>query len=102
MKSLVVFYSKSGKARWVAQTVATQIGAGVYEVFENRKNNLLGKKVAVFFTQGNKKPQAIDETKALMPNCNYLGELALVTPLANKEECKKQIIFWCKTSSPLS
>ncbi len=151
MKNLIVFYSKTGNARWVAQTIAFQIGADVHEVFENRrsrifsllsnrlkeaidttkipsseqsaaeydliiigtpvwasrptptiinylqKNDLSGKKVAVFFTQGNSKPQAIEETKALMPNSNYLGELALVNPLANKEECKKQIMTWCKT-----
>ena len=60
------------------------------------KNDLSAKKVAVFFTQGNKKPQAIEETKALMPNSIYLGELALVTPLDNKEECEKQIVAWCK------
>jgi flavodoxin len=60
------------------------------------KNDLSAKKVAVFFTQGNKKLQAIEETKALMPNSIYLGELALVTPLANKEESEKQIVAWCK------
>jgi flavodoxin len=152
LKILIVFYSKTGNARWVAQTVAGLIGADVHEVFENRrsrvlsllsnkfndvqdkatkitsnsqsapeydliivgtpvwasrptptiinyllKNDLSGKKVAVFFTQGNSKPQAIEETKALMPNSNYLGEIALVNPLDNKEECEKQITTWCKT-----
>ncbi len=62
-----------------------------------QKNDLSGKKVAVFFTQGNSKPQAIEETKALMPNSNYLGEISLVNPLTNKEECRKQITAWCKT-----
>ncbi len=62
-----------------------------------QKNDLSGKKVAVFFTQGNSAPQAIEETKALMPNSNYLGEIALVNPLTNKEECKKQVTAWCKT-----
>ena len=151
MKGLVVFYSKTGNARWVAQIIATQDGGDICEVFENRrsrildllktelnsvrgkeaklkstrrsladydliivgtpvwanrptpaiikylqKNNLTGKNVAVFFTQGNKKPQAIEETKALMPKSNYLGELAVVNPLANKDESEKQIIEWCK------
>ena len=149
LKSLVVYYSKGGDARWVAQTIAAEVGADVEEVVEKRlgilgiirgvftgwrvketeilpatrlpdvydliiigtpvwrskptpaiemylkKNDLTGKKVAVFFTQENKKPQAIEETKALMPNCNYIGELSLVNPLTDKEGSEKQIIEWC-------
>lgn len=151
MKSLVIYYSKTGNARWVAQTIAAEVGADVEEVVELKKplgilgylrgvssnwvgheteiepstrspldydliiigtpvwsgkptpaitaylkkNDLSGMKVAVFFTQGNKKPQAIEETKALMPNCTFLGELALVNPLGDKEGSEKQIIEWC-------
>jgi flavodoxin len=149
LKSLVVYYSKSGDAQWVAQTIAAEIGADVEEVVEKRlgmlrfkrgfcagwrgketeilpatrspdvydliivgtpvwkskptpavmtylkKNNLAGKNVALFFTQENKKPQAIEEIRALIPSSHCLGELSLVTPLANKEESEKQIIEWC-------
>lgn len=60
-----------------------------------KKTDLSGKKVAIFFTQGNKKTQAVEETKALLQNSIYLGELSLVNPLDNKEESEKQIVAWC-------
>jgi hypothetical protein len=56
-----------------------------------------GKKVAVFFTQGGEKPQAIDRTKALMPNSDIVGELSLPEPIKNKEASEKKIIEWCQT-----
>ena len=157
MKSLVVYYSRSGNARFVAQTIAAEVGADIEEVIDLKKrsgalgffsggsdarrgketkiapttkspadydliivgtpvwagrptpaittylkkNDLSGKKVAVFLTQGGKKPQvkAIDQTKALMPNCNFIGEFSIVNPLESKEESEKQILAWCKTLS---
>lgn len=153
MKSLVVYYTRTGNARFVAETIAAEIGADVEEVVDLKKrsgilgylsggkaamqgketeiaptkkspadydliivgtpiwagrlapaittylkkNDLSGKKVAVFFSQGGKKPQGIEQTKALMPNSDCVGELSIVNPLGNKEETEKQITTWCKT-----
>ncbi|MCL4430338.1 MAG: flavodoxin [Chloroflexi bacterium] len=153
MKSLVVYYSRTGNARFVAQTIAAEIGADVEEVIDLKKrsgilgylsggsdarrgreteiaptkkspanyeliiigspvwagrptpaittylkkNDLSGKKVAVFFAQGGTKPRAIDQTKALMPNSECIGELSIVNALRSKEESEKQISDWCKT-----
>jgi flavodoxin len=152
LKSLVVYYSRTGNARFVAETIAAEIGADVEEVidFKNRtgalayltggadarrgketkiapatkspaeydlvivgtpvwagrpapailtylkKHDFSDKKVAVFFTQGGKKHQAIDETKALMPKSECVGELSLINALDNKADSEKQIIDWCK------
>jgi flavodoxin len=151
MKSLVVFYSRTGNAKFVAETVAAELGSDLEEIIDmkNRegklgylsggsdaargketkiaetkrspadydlivvgtpvwasritpairtylgKNDLSGKKVAVFFTQGGSKPQSIDRIKALMPNSSIIGELSLNSPLGNKEESEKQISTWC-------
>ena len=157
MKSLVVYYSRTGNARFVAETIAAEVGADIEEVIDLKKrsgafgflsggsaarrgketkiapttkspadydliivgtpvwagrpspaiatylkkNDLSGKKVAVFFTQGGKKPsQAIEQTKALMPNSKFIGEFSIVNPLANKEESEKQIAAWCQTLTP--
>jgi flavodoxin len=153
LKSLVVYYTRTGNARFVAETIAAEIGADVEEVIDLKKrtgalaylsggsdarrgketeiaptkkvpsdydliivgtpiwagrpapaittylkkNDLSDKKIAVFFTQGGKKPQGIEQTKALMPNSNFVGEIFLVNPLGNKEDSEKQIITWCKT-----
>jgi len=153
LKSLVVFYSRTGNARFVAQTIAAQVGSDIEEVIDLKKrsgvlgylrggrdamrgketeiaptqkspadydliivgtpiwggrptpaittylkkNNLSGKKVAVFFVQGRKSPQGIEQTKALIPSSSYLGEVSMANPLRNKEETERQIMEWCKT-----
>lgn len=155
MKSLVVYYSRTGNARFVAQTIAAEVGADVEEVIDLKKrsgvfgfltggsdarrgkkteigavtkspadydlivvgtpvwagrpvpaitsylkkNDLSGKKTAIFLTQGGKKPQtkAFDATKALISNSDFLGEISIVNALANKEDSEKQITEWCKT-----
>ena len=153
MKSLVVYYTRTGNARFAAETIAAEIGADVEEIVDmkNRsgklayltggsdarrgketeiaptkkspadydllivgtpvwasrpspavttylkKNNLAGKKVALFFTQGGKKPSAIDQTKALIANSECVGVLTLIEPLKSKAESEKQIVEWCKT-----
>ena len=153
MKSLVVYYSRTGNARFVAETIAAEIGADIEEIIDLKKrggafgfliggfdawrgklteiapankspagydlvvigtpvwggrptpairtylkqNDLSGKKVAVFFARGGKKPQAIEQTKALMPNSNCIGEFSITNPLADKEESEKQIATWCQT-----
>jgi flavodoxin len=153
LKSLVVFYSRTGNARWVAQTIAAQIGADIEEVIDQKKrdgalayltggsdarrgkgteiapiqkspadydliivgtpiwagrptpaittylkkNSLSGKKVAVFFVQGGKNmSQGVEQTKALLANCEYMGNLSLVNASKDKEGSEKQIIDWCK------
>ena len=153
MKSLVVYYSRTGNARFVAETIAAEVGADTEEVIDQKKrsgpigfltggsdarrgketeispttkspaeydliivgtpvwasrptpaivtylkkNDLSGKKVALFFTRGGKKSAALDETKALIPNSDFIGQLSLVNPLASKDESEKQISDWCKT-----
>lgn len=153
MKSLVVYYTRTGNARFTAETIAAEIGADVEEVIDMKKrsgklvyltagadarrgketeiaptkkspadydliivgtpvwaarptpavttylkkNNLSGKKVALFFTQGGKKPSGIEQTKALIPNSECVGVLTLVNPLEDKAESEKQIVEWCKT-----
>lgn len=153
MKSLVVYYTRTGNARFVAETVAAEIGADVEEVIDLKKrtgalgflsggfdarrgketeiaptkkspseydlvivgtpiwagrptpailtylkkHDFADKKVAVFFTKGGKKPQAIDETKALIPHSECIGEITLINTLKNKADSEKQIVDWCKT-----
>jgi flavodoxin len=158
LKSLVVYYSRTGNARFVAETIAAEIGADVEEIIDLKKrsgalgflsggfaarlgrgtkiapttkppsvydlviagtpvwagrpspairtylkmNDFSGKKVAVFFAQGGRKPQerAIEQTKALMPNSTCIGEFSIVNALSNKEESEKQIASWCQTLIP--
>jgi flavodoxin len=153
LKSLVVYYTRSGNARFVAQTIAAEIGADIEEVVDLKKrsgilgwlsggkdarqgketeisttsklpvnydliivgtpiwagrptpaistylkkNDLSEKKVAVYFTQGQKKPQGIEEIKELVPNSEWVGDLSIISPLKNKEEVEKQITAWCQT-----
>ena len=153
MKSLVVYYTRSGNSRFIAETIAAEIGADVEEVIDLKKrtgilgwlrggrdakqgketeiaptkktpanyelivvgtpiwagkptpaintflkkNDLSGKKVAAFFSQGGKKLQGITQVKALVPNSTWVGELSITSSLKNKEESNKQIAEWCKT-----
>jgi len=153
MKSLVVYYTRDGNTRFVAETIAAEIGADLEEVVDLkkrsgilgylsggrdamqgketkisptikspagyelivvgspiwagkpapalttylRKNDLSGKKVAVFFSQGGKKITGFEQTKAFMPNSECIGELSVIQPLGNKDESEKQIVEWCKT-----
>ena len=39
MKSLVVFYSRTGNAKWAAETVAAHIGADIEEVVDLKKRS---------------------------------------------------------------
>jgi flavodoxin len=61
------------------------------------KNDLSGKKAALFFSDAGS-GQALEKTKALMPNATFVGELTLsAKELKNKEETKKKIVEWCNT-----
>ena len=153
MKALVVYYTRTGNTKFVAETVATELAADTEEVIDMRKrqgtlgwltagrdamgeketeiaptkrtptdydlvivgqpvwagnptpairtylkkNDFLGKKVALFFTDAGMR-QALEKTKALMPNATFVGELTLsAKELENKEETKKKIAEWCNT-----
>ena len=152
MKALVIYYTRTGNTKFVAETVAAKLGAEIEEVIDlkNRqgklaflpagrdamrgketeiaqtkrtptdydlivigqpvwagsptpairtylnKNDLSGKKVALFFTD--KSVEAVEKTKALMSSSTFIGELVLpAKAFDNKEETKKKIIEWCNT-----
>ena len=153
MKTLVVYYTRTGNTKFIAETIAAELGADIEEVIDlkNRqgrlaflpagkdatqgketqiaetkrtptgydlviigqpvwagsptpairtymnKNDLSGKKVALFFSDSGLR-QAVEKTKALMPNSTFVGELALPAKgFENKEETKKKIAEWCNT-----
>ncbi len=62
-----------------------------------RQNDLSGKRVALFFTLDHEPKEAVERTKALIPNSTVVGELVLPKPMEKKEETKKKIIDWCNT-----
>ena len=155
----MVYYTRTGNARFVAETIAAEIGADIEEVIDLKKrsgligwlnggrdarqgketeiaptkkdpadydlivvgtpiwagkptpaintylkkNPLSGKKLAVFFSQGGRKPQGMEAVKALASDSRWAGEISILNPLKNKEDCEKQISEWCKklgTTSP--
>jgi flavodoxin len=152
MKTLVLYYTRTGNAKFIAETTAAELGADIEEVIDlkNRqgifgwlyagrdamraketeidqtkrtptdydiiiigqpiwagsptpairtylnKNDLSRKKVALFFSDTNL-GQAVEKTKALMPNSTFVGQLTLSKALENKEETKRKIAEWCNT-----
>ena len=153
MITLVVYYSRTGNTKSIAETIAVELGADIEEVVDlkNRqgklaflpagrdamrgketeiaqtkrtpadynliiigqpvwagsptpairtylnKSDLSGKKVALFFSDSGL-GQAVEKTKALMPNSIFVGELVFRSKeLENKEETKKKIAEWCNT-----
>ena len=152
MKTLVVYYTRTGNSKFAAETIAAELGADIEEVVDLKKrqgklaymscgrdamkgketeiaptksnpadydliviaqpvwafsptpairtyankNDLSGKKVALFFGGSNLR-QAIEKTKALMPHSTFVGELAFDEPLKSKEEAKEKIADWCNT-----
>jgi len=155
MKTLVVYYTRTGNTKFAAETIAAELGADIEEVIDlknrqgrlaylpagrdagqgketeiaptkgvptdydlviigqpiwNRsptpairtylnRTDLSGKKVGLFFSDSSLGlDQAIEKTKALMPNSTFVGELALKAKIfENKEETKKKIAEWCNT-----
>ena len=151
MKSLVVYYSRTGKTKFVAETIAAELGSDIEEIFDLKhregklgwmsatqdasrgketqiapikkvpndydviifgtpvwafnltpairtyiKNNeLLGKKVALFYTYGIGLGQTAEKAKSLMPNSQFAGELAVMTSTHNNEEIRKKVVAWC-------
>jgi flavodoxin len=152
MKTLVIYYTRTGNAKFVAETIAAELGADIEEVVDLKsrrgrlafisagrdamlgketeiaqtkrtpgdydliviaqpvwagnptpairtymnKNDLSGRKVALVFSDTGL-GQAVEKTKALMPNSTFVGELALSKVLENKEETKKKIAEWSNT-----
>ncbi len=153
LKSLVVYYSRTGNTKFGAETVAAELGSDIEEIVDLKKragklgwlsggkdsmqqketpiaptkllpadydliiigtpiwawrptpairtyiskNNLSGKKVALFFALDSDLKQAVQKTKALLPNADIVGELVLPKALEDKEETKKKIVEWCKS-----
>jgi flavodoxin len=153
MKSLVVYYTRTGKTKFVAESIAAELGAEIEEVVDLKKrggalgflsggkdatqgketeisqtkrspngydlivigtpvwsssptpairtyishNDLSGKKVSLFFTANKENLQAIEKTKALIPNSQFISELSLAQPLKDKEKTLKTITTWCQT-----
>ena len=153
MKSLVVYYSRTGITKFVAEAIAAELGSDVEEIVDLKKregrlgymaagadamsgkgtelasttktpaeyelivvgtpvwawgptpairtyvkqNDLSGKKVALFFTMNGSLREAVEKTKALMPDVTFVGDLALARALSNKEETGKKIVEWCNT-----
>jgi flavodoxin len=152
MKTLVIYYTRTGNAKFMAETISAEFGADLEEVIDlkNRqgglaflpngrdamlgketeiaqtkktptdydlliigqpvwagsptpairtylnRNNLSGKKVALFFSD--RSDQAVEKTRTLMPNSIFVGELTLsAKEFEKKEEIKKKIAEWCKT-----
>jgi len=153
MKTLVAYYTRTGNTKFMAETIAAELGVDIEEVVDLKKrqgklgwlsagkdamsgkiteiaqtkktpndydlvvigqpvwagnptpairtylskNDLSGKKVALFFSASNL-GQIIEKTKALMPNSAFVGELVLPEKtFENKEETKKKIAEWCTT-----
>ena len=151
MKSLVVYYSRTGNAKFVAETIAAELGSDIEEVVDLKsregklgwisaggdasrgkqtniapttkdpsgydlivvgtpvwawspsaairtylsRNNLSGKKVALFLTMDSNIRQADQKIKALMPNSTFVSELSVAKALENKEATKQKITAWC-------
>ncbi len=153
MKSLVVYYTRTGNSKFAAETIAAEVGADIEEIVDLKKrqgrlaflsngrdamqeketqiaqttrnpadyglivvvqpiwagnptpairtylnrNDLSGKRVALFFSDSSA-GNAVEKTKALMPNSTFVGELALpAKEFGNKEGTQKKIAEWTRT-----
>jgi flavodoxin len=153
VKSLVVYYTRTGNAKFIAETVAAELGSDIEEIVDLKKragklgwisagkdatqgketqiaptklvpadydlivigtpiwawrptpairtyiakNDLSGKKVALFFAMDSNLKQAVEKTKALIPNSVFLGDIGLPKALDNQQETRKKIAEWCNT-----
>ena len=146
MKSLVVYNTRTGNTKFVAQTIAAQLGSDIEEVVDQKKragplgwmsagrdstqekeaeiaptklspqnydliiigtpiwawrptpairsyikqNDLSGKKVALFFTLDHEPKEAVDRTKALLPNSTVVGELVCQNHCRTRKRQKRK------------
>ena len=153
MKSLVVYYTRTGNAKFVAETIAAELGSDVEEIVDLKKragklgwitagkdatqeketqislttrvpqdydlivigtpiwawkptpairtylakNDLSGKKVALFFTLDSNLKGAVEKTKALISNAVFVGDIAISKALDKKDETEKKIADWCSS-----
>lgn len=151
MKRLVVYYTRTGKTKFVAETIAAKLGADLEEVVDLKKregklgwlsggkdaaqkrlteiaptkhsladydlvvlgtpiwawsptpalrtyikqNDFSGKKVALFYTSDGSIKQAHQQTKELLQGAEVVGDLWLISPLADKEVSEEKIVEWC-------
>jgi hypothetical protein len=62
------------------------------------KKDLSKKKVALFCTLGfTKEDKTIANTKALLPNNNIVGTLAIKKALKNPQEAESKVSAWCSS-----
>jgi flavodoxin len=153
LKSLVVYYTRTGNAKFVAETIAAELGSDIEEIVDLKKrvgklgwisagkdstqeketqiapttripqdydlivigtpiwawrptpairtyiskNDFSGKKVALFFTMDSNLKQAVEKTKALIPNVDFVGEIGISKALEKKEETETKIAEWCNS-----
>jgi flavodoxin len=152
MRTLVIYYSRSGKTKFVASKLAEKLGADIEEVIDRKnrkgligfilagrdatrgvkteieetryspknydlialgtpiwnsrptpairtylaKNDLSGKKVALFCTlNGSDEAKAVEKIKDLVPN--NVGVIAISKPLKNPELTDRRLSEWCKS-----
>ena len=80
MKSLVVYYSRSGNSKFVAQTIAEKIGADIEDVIDKKnRRGRLGFLTAGYDATRGKETQ-IEETKFLPKNYDLI---VVGTPIWN-------------------
>jgi len=151
IKTLIIYYTRTGNTKFAAETIATELGADIEEVIDLKKrqgklaflssgrdamqgketqiaqtkrnpndydliiiaqpiwagnptpairtylnkNDLLGKKVALFFSDSGL-GKAMEKTKTLIQNSNFVAELSLpAKSFENKEDTKKKLTEWC-------
>jgi hypothetical protein len=62
------------------------------------KNDISKKKVALFCTlNGSNEDKAMANIKALLPNSNIVGTLAIKKVLKNPQEAENKVSAWCSS-----
>ena len=100
MRSLVVYYSRTGNAKSVAEKVAWELKAETEELVDlkNRRGWLISRKRRQqIFPQtregGNEKTLAM--IRSLIPRRNIVEELGISKALENQADTESKISAWC-------